>query len=75
MINNEKIDCYDFTSDVPVDSFILDEKSTSTPAVMCRKTIDFTKQAYTTPLSITLEYGSIISKYVSITLQNPNYGR
>jgi len=69
-MGTQTMTCYNTGSETPTSSFTMVETS---PSVRCRAKIDFTKPAYTTPLSIYLTYGYATRTGFKITLKNPSY--
>lgn len=68
-MSGERISCYDFASDTPVDTFKINNQG---PSVRCRARFDPTKAAFTTPLSIMLSYGYVTDRVFSLTVKNPS---
>lgn len=64
----KQLNCYLGTKQV--DKFKATDKGFS---VVCRATIDTREAAYTTPLSLYLDYGYVVSEVFSITLKNPTF--
>ncbi|HIH39208.1 TPA: hypothetical protein HA219_00570 [Candidatus Woesearchaeota archaeon] len=69
-MGTQAMKCSQIGSTESTGSFTLLE---NTPSVTCRASIDFSKPAYTTPLSLYLTYGYAARTGFKITLKNPSY--